>query len=1041
MAETTFKSPGFFEQEIDLTGPAAQGVTGVPVGVIGTSEIGPAFVPVTVGSVDQLKQVFGNPSSKNYGMQAAYQYLQNGSALTFVRVLGGGANSTISDISTTAGQGTVKNAGFFIKGTSPATLGDTRHKGAVQYITARHWVSASADVGYPIFTDNQSFSVASGDSFVNLVRGMVLLASGTRLQVLDYNQNYTDANVSDDVAKIDPSVSSTLSGKFKLVISSSSPGFGTSEGLSCIKILTASLDPASPSYISKILNTDPSRFQIDEHVLYADFPVEKEVAIVATEVGSVALVSGSNNTSNTSGDTTQNFRDAFGRFDTRYSAAKTTYFISQPFGTSEYDLFYFETLHDGANTSQKYKISITDLVKSNDGANPYGTFTVLVRDFFDTDKNPVIIEQFPNCTLNPDDDSYVAKLIGDQKTFFNFDATTPGERKNYTSGGRTSVILGNKSNCVRVVMHPQVDEKKIPASSLPFGFRGLPVPKTSDTLTDSPTPLAGFGTNTARRLAAVTTAGTVFHTGSIVPPVPMRFKVTSNAVDTSGGYVGKPGNLEIVDASYYWGIKSEALPSADVVTNAIYRSNDGSTFNPLLTSYSKLLGIQKLDVLMTGSAADAFCNNKFTLSRVALKNELSGRTLINALTDMTGTAEQHMLETAYIRNGVIDPNNYTVKPTGEGNRLTLGSLYSVTSSIYFNKFTNYAKFTNIFTGGYDGLNILDPDMAVMDDRSMSSETGGKAVTSVDIGLNSSYTPGTGTDNNIVSAYRAAAEILTNGYASSINVLAIPGARDTAVTNYVSSLVSNYGFAIYLMDIPGYDYNGNRVFDGQTSRPDVQATGNTFTSRRINNNFVAAYFPDVVVKDASSSKNTRMPASIAALAAIGYNDAVTYPWYAPAGFNRGALSFVTNTSVKLNSADRDFMYDNRINPITSFPGTGYVIFGQKTLQIGKSALDRVNVRRLVNEVKRVVSNVATTFLFEQNNATTRAAFVAKITPLLSLIQTQQGIDGFRVIVDETNNTQADYIANRLNGRIIITPTRVVEFISIDFIVTDNSAMFV
>jgi phage tail sheath protein FI len=185
----------------------------------------------------------------------------------------------------------------------------------------------------------------------------------------------------------------------------------------------------------------------------------------------------------------------------------------------------------------------------------------------------------------------------------------------------------------------------------------------------------------------------------------------------------------------------------------------------------------------------------------------------------------------------------------------------------------------------------------------------------------------------------------------------------------------------------------------------------------------------------------MPASIAALAAIGYNDAVTYPWYAPAGFNRGALSFVTNTAVKLNSADRDFLYDNRLNPITSFPGTGYVIFGQKTLQISKSALDRVNVRRLVNEVKRVVSNVATTFLFEQNNATTRAAFVAKITPLLSLIQTQQGIDGFRVIVDETNNTQADYIANRLNGRIIITPTRVVEFISIDFVVTDNSAMFV
>jgi phage tail sheath protein FI len=169
--------------------------------------------------------------------------------------------------------------------------------------------------------------------------------------------------------------------------------------------------------------------------------------------------------------------------------------------------------------------------------------------------------------------------------------------------------------------------------------------------------------------------------------------------------------------------------------------------------------------------------------------------------------------------------------------------------------------------------------------------------------------------------------------------------------------------------------------------------------------------------------------------------VSHPWYAPAGFNRGALNFVTTTAVRLNSGDRDFLYDNRINPITSFPGTGYVIFGQKTLQVGKSALDRVNVRRLVNEVKRVVSNIASTFLFEQNNAATRAAFVSQVNPALALVQAQQGIEGFRVIVDDTNNTQTDVIANRLNGRVIIIPTRAVEFISIDFIVTDNGASFV
>ena len=1038
MAETTFRSPGFFEQEIDLSAPAAPGVTGVPVGVVGTAEIGPAFVPVTVGNVSQLQQVFGTPRASDVGMQGASQYLQNGTALTFVRVLGCGANSTTTDITNTLSNGTVKNSGFLVKGVAPAAGTDARHKGAVQYITAKHWVSSSADVGYPIFTDNNSFGVSTGDNFVHLVRGMILLASGTRMQVLDYNQSYSPSNASDDVASVDPTITSNLYQKFKLVISSSSPGYNTTDGQTGIRILTASLDPVDPSYIANILNTDPSRFEVEEHVLYADFPVEKEVAIVSTDISSVAIVSGSNNTSTTSGDTAQSFRDAFGRFDTRYSAAKTTYFISQPYGSGEYDLFYFETLHDGANSSQKYKVSISTLAKSNNPASPYGTFTVQVRDFYDTDRSPVILEQYPNCTLNPDDDDYVARRIGDQKSLFSFDALTSAERKSYTDGSRRNV-----SSRIRVVMHPDVEMKKVPADALPFGFRGLPVINTSDTLTDNTTALRGFGSTSARRLAGVfSTHSQTSHTGSILPPVPMRFKVTTNAVDPAGGFVGKPGNLEIVDASYYWGVKSETVPSTGSISNAILQSNGSSTFNTLLASYSKLLGIQKLDVLVSGSAADAFNNNKFTLAKVAFNNSLNGRTLVNALNDITGTAEQHMLETAYIRNGDIDSSNYTVRPAGEGDRLTLASLYVVTSSIYFNKFTNYAKFTNIFYGGFDGLNILDPDMMKMNDRSTSSETGGKARASVDIGLNSSYTPGAGTNNSIVSAYRAAAEILTNKYVSNVNVVAMPGIRDAAVTNYVSSLVQNYGFAIYLMDIPGYDYNGTRIFGETNDRPDVQQTGNNFATRRLSNNFVAVYFPDISMSDqAGTSRKIKAPASVAALAALGYNDSVSHPWYAPAGFNRGALNFVSSTSVRLNSNDRDFLYDNRINPITSFPGTGYVIFGQKTLQIGKSALDRVNVRRLVNEVKRIVSGIAETFLFEQNNATTRSALVALINPALAQVQAQQGIEGFRVIVDETNNTQVDAIANRLNGRVIIIPTRAIEFISVDFIVTDNGASFV
>ena len=135
-----------------------------------------------------------------------------------------------------------------------------------------------------------------------------------------------------------------------------------------------------------------------------------------------------------------------------------------------------------------------------------------------------------------------------------------------------------------------------------------------------------------------------------------------------------------------------------------------------------------------------------------------------------------------------------------------------------------------------------------------------------------------------------------------------------------------------------------------------------------------------------------------------------------------------------------MYDSRINPIATFPGGDFVIFGQKTLQVSASALDRVNVRRMMLELKRQVIGVADKMLFEMNNATTRNRFINLVSPRLSLIQAQQGIESFRVVMDDTNNTERDREANRLNGKIIVVPTRTIEFISIDFIITNAGVSF-
>ena len=247
-----------------------------------------------------------------------------------------------------------------------------------------------------------------------------------------------------------------------------------------------------------------------------------------------------------------------------------------------------------------------------------------------------------------------------------------------------------------------------------------------------------------------------------------------------------------------------------------------------------------------------------------------------------------------------------------------------------------------------------------------------------------------------------------------------------------------------MDIPYYDENQGRIFLGEplqdSKKADVQYTAETFEGRAFDNNYCATYFPDVWIDDPINNLKVRVPASIAALASLAFNDKVAYPWFAPAGFNRGALEMVSNVTTRLTAGDRDTLYDARINPIAVFPNAGFVIFGQKTLQMQKSALDRVNVRRMLLEVKRLVVSVANNILFEPNTPQTRARFVGAVTPLLALVQAQAGIESFQVVMDDTNNTIEDYESNRLNGRIVVVPTRAIEFIAIDFIITNSGVSF-
>ena len=176
------------------------------------------------------------------------------------------------------------------------------------------------------------------------------------------------------------------------------------------------------------------------------------------------------------------------------------------------------------------------------------------------------------------------------------------------------------------------------------------------------------------------------------------------------------------------------------------------------------------------------------------------------------------------------------------------------------------------------------------------------------------------------------------------------------------------------------------------------------------------------------------------AVYAFNDNSTEAWFAPAGFNRGGLSTVVRAERKLTQGDRDTLYQGNVNPIATFPNQGVVVFGQKTLQKKASALDRVNVRRLLITVKDYISQIADNLVFEQNTIATRNSFLSQVNPYLTSVQQRQGLYAFKVVMDDSNNTADVIDRNELVGQIYLQPTKTAEFIYLDFNLTPTGATF-
>ena len=229
-----------------------------------------------------------------------------------------------------------------------------------------------------------------------------------------------------------------------------------------------------------------------------------------------------------------------------------------------------------------------------------------------------------------------------------------------------------------------------------------------------------------------------------------------------------------------------------------------------------------------------------------------------------------------------------------------------------------------------------------------------------------------------------------------------------------------------------------IFDPTGWNGSISAATNAVSS--IDTNYAAVYYPWVKVLDDSINLPTWVPPSVVIPGVISQNDAVAHEWFAPAGLNRGGINGVLEAKTRLTHEERDTLYEARVNPIASFPGQGVVVFGQKTLQAKPSALDRINVRRLLIRLKKFIASSSRYLVFENNTVALRNRFLNIVNPYLESVQSAQGLTAFRVVMDDSNNTPDVIDRNMLVGQIFIQPARAVEFIVLDFVVQPTGASF-
>lgn len=1043
-----YTSPATSITPIDIVSSELPRPAGVPSIIIGTSKKGIPFVPITVANFSSYKAIFGDIDGEKFGPIAMKLWLKHRSAGTYIKLLGIGDGK--DRVKTGEQAGTVRKAGFVVGSQQVQTASGLQTHNEKAYLggppgrTYFLGCFMSESAGSTIFSD-AGIQTPGENKAHPIIRGVLLAASGVRLSLnTEAALNNTPSGVATDkfstTGDAGLSYGDILLGagdeqKFAVILN----GFKPNNEFD--NVITASFDPTASSLedslakpLRSAFNTDPTKLEQAGHYLRLFYDIDPIFAVPTASnitshtdtngetstftdgvnaklyqtaflmTASLARNSGSQTTATTVG--VPNFEN----FENRYQNAFSPFVISQNINGKVYDLFRVHSRDEGLAASNSYKITIDSLDTTKGlGASPYPKFSLHVRRLDQPDKElsevESTLETWNNLTLDPSDEKFISKVIGDQHVFYDFDKDDDESQKVDVVGN----YPGN-SKLIRIEVSPLVAEGAVPKKSLPTGFRGIYHLVTSGSTTSTPI-LTGTAVAPVGSVGSLSSPSGISEEASrsaVQPPLKMRSSIFE--VNDAGA--------KVVNNSLTWGIQVERIvdlndPNSVMTFDESVKSH--FTYMPdFHRSYQNAWvgdNSGKSDVDGCVFDADRFNNNIFTLER------------LEVLTSSNNTPDEDQWAHARYRRsnkpaGVLQNNDGVFK---KSRLLNADDLTHPESQKYY-------KFTFPLIGGFDGVNIFDSEKANFTNTAIVREIDDPAQG--------------GRKGPTVVAYEKALKILEDKRAHPGSILAIPGIRHPFVVDGAVELANTRADIFYIFDLQEKnDLNVTTTGSFTTTDESLKNTRNDFLNNPRSTTYAAAFFPDIrmdlgLPPDGTGLPGSKVPPTVGVLGAMSRE----VDFAKVMGPTRGKVEAL-DTALSFEDEDIDAFFQAGINIISgptlqegtvSTDTNGPFIRSQNTLMSSLTPITRISVRRMLLLVRSRVRATMRNFLFDKLTPGLYLKMRNALTETLVTTQAQGAFKFFQIAMPRTLQENQEAVNNnRVDIKILIRPNDVSEDLIVDF----------